>query len=386
MNIQRMNIQRMNMLTIGGATTDMFIAYKDASWLNFDSEHEKRSFLLLEEGQKITLDTLVLHTGGGATNSAVSFKQLGFDVSIFCKLGNDKPAEFIMQRLQQSTINTQYIERTSAYRTGHSFIIPCKDGDRIVLVYRGANAHIKEDELPLDALNNYKNIYITSLPGEASHLLVPIARTAKEHGALVATNPGSSQLKLGSHDMYKALPHIDIFILNSHEACTFMLSMIQQNIELHQKVLDTKLKKQPPELSLPHTQQAQLMKRPISYQTVCFDIRLFFKEVLSKGPQIVVVTNGAEGVYVATKDEIVFHPSLPGHIENTLGAGDAFGSCFVAKYIEGASIKEAMLYGILNAASVISHLDAKSGLLSSDELEQRLQNAPKDLFQTFSLE
>ncbi len=378
-----MKMQRMKILTIGGATTDMFIAYEDALWLNFDSEHAKKSFLLLEEGQKINLDTLIFHTGGGATNSAVSFKQLGFDVAIFCKLGNDKPAEFIMQRLEQSGIDIQYIKRSLTYKTGHSFIIPCKGGDRIVLVYRGANAHIKEDALPQDALKSYDNVYITSLADDAARLLVPISRLAKEHGALVATNPGMSQLKLGSQDMYKALPNIDIFILNSDEASAFMLSMIQQNIELHQKVLDTKCKEQPQELNRSDIQQAQLMRKPISYQTVCFDIRLFFDEILSKGPQIVVVTNGAEGVYVATQSEIIFHPSLPGHIENTLGAGDAFGSCFVAKYIEGASIKEAMLYGILNAASVISHLDAKSGLLSSDELEKRFKNAPKDLFQIF---
>ncbi len=373
----------MKILTIGGATTDTFVVCEEISRLNFDSEHEKRSFLLFEEGHKVPVDDLNFQTGGGATNSAVSFARLGFEVSTFFKVGNDHAAEFILKRLKESGINTSHVIESAHEITGSSFIIPCQGGDRVVLAYRGANARIAKEEIPLEALKNCENLYITSLSGQSSHLLVSITRLAKEHGAFIANNPGTSQLAIGSYDIYEALPHIDIFILNSQEACTFMLSMIQQDIKLHQKILDaqaTKIIKSKNLHSLP-----QLLQKPLSYQSVCFDIRLFFNEVLSRGPKIVVVTNGAEGVYVATHDEIIFHPSLPGHIENTLGAGDAFGSCFVAKCIQKESIKNAMLYGILNASSVISHMGAKEGLLKTSELEQRFKDAPKNLFQSFEI-
>lgn len=371
----------MKILTVGGATTDIFIVYKDASRLKLDAKHECKSFLLFEEGQKIEVDTLSFHTGGGATNSAVSFKRLGFDVAIFCKIGADKPAEFIMQRLTAESINLEYVKMTQEQLTGHSFIIPCATGDRVVLAYRGANAHLTLNDLPLKALAEYKNIYITALSGRSSQLFVPLTHAAKQQGALVANNPGTSQLALGAHEIYEALPNIDIFILNSEEACTFMFSMMQQDITLHKQVIDaqsTLQQKKPTQ-----QQKAQLLQRPLSYQSICFDIRLFFKEVLSRGPKIVIVTNGAEGVYVATPDEIIFHPSLPDVIANTLGAGDAFGSCFVAKYIQGASIEDAMLYGILNASSVISHMAAKTGLLTTEELEERFKKVAKNLFSYF---
>lgn len=375
----------MKILTIGGATTDIFITCKHAERLSLDLYDEQLSFLLLEEGHKIELDTLAFHTGGGATNSAVSFKKLGFEVAICCKVGNDQPGLFIKQRLASSGIDTSHIISSSDFKTGHSFIIPCKGGDRTVMVYRGASTHLIHQELPTDLYKEYNNVYITSLSGHASHLLVPIVQAAKAYDALVCTNPGTSQLAIGAHSIYEALPYIDIFILNSSEACTFMLSMAQRDVDVHQKVLNTQLSYLKKNHTKTHTTkyEPELMKSPISYHTICFDIRLFFNEVLSRGPKIVVVTNGAEGVYVATKDEIIFHPSLPEHIESTLGAGDAFGSCFVAKYIEGASIKEAMLNGILQASSVISHLGAKEGLLTNDELARKYHDAPKDLFQTF---
>lgn len=373
----------MKILTIGGATTDTFLVCEDISRLSFDSEHENRSFLLFEEGQKMSVDTIMFQTGGGATNSAVSFQLLGFEVSTFFKVGNDQSAEYILKQLKESNIDTSYVKQAADEITGSSFIIPCQDGDRVVLTYRGANACLTSQEVPVEALKSCENLYITSLSGKSSHLLVPITRRAKEHGAFIANNPGTSQLAIGSHDMYEALPNIDIFILNSQEACTFMLSMIQQDIKLHQKILDAQAEKteEQTDAHLP-----KLLQAPICYQSVCFDIRLFFKEILSRGPSIVVVTHGAEGVYVATKNEIIFHPSLPGHIENTLGAGDAFGSCFVAKYIQKENIKNAMLYGLVNAASVISHMGAKEGLLKTVELEQRFKNAPKNLFQTFDIE
>jgi ribokinase len=373
----------MKILTIGGATIDTFMVCKDMSQLNFDSEHENRSFLLFEEGQKIPIDHILFHTGGGATNSAVSFTRLGFETSTFFKVGKDQAAEFILNQLKEIGINTAYVKQSAHEISGNSFIIPCQSGDRVVLAYRGANANLTEEEIPTDALKDCKNLYITSLSGQSSHLLVPITRMAKQHGAFIANNPGTSQLAIGSYDMYEALPNIDIFILNSQEACTFMLSMIQQDIKLHQKILDAQAQKSAEQKNnnLPH-----LLQNPMSYQSICFDIRLFFKEVLSRGPKIVIVTNGAEGVYAATQNEIIFHPSLPGHIENTLGAGDAFGSCLVAQYIKGKSVKDAILYGILNASSVISHIGAKEGLLKTEELEQKCKNTPKNLFQTFRID
>ncbi len=367
----------MKIITIGGATTDIFIHNKDVSHLNFATQNEERSFLLFEEGSKIPIDELNFHTGGGATNTAVSFKQLGFDVATFFKVGDDKPSEFIIQRLNDMGIDVQYVKQSDEYISGHSFIFPTKIGDRTVLCYRGANAHLQENEIP-PIIQEFNNVYITSLSGKSSHLLVPLTRLAKVHNGLVATNPGSSQLSLGARDIYQALPNIDIFILNSQEACTFMLSMVEQDIALHQKVLRTQISER--NETLPN-----LLQAPLTHQSVCFDIRLFFKAVLERGPSIVVVTNGAEGVYVATKDGIIFHPSIKTNIVNTLGAGDAFGSCFVANYIEGANIKEAMLYGIINASSVISHLDAKSGLLTKHELQQRFDLIDKNLFKSFEL-
>ena len=104
---------------------------------------------------------------------------------------------------------------------------------------------------------------------------------------------------------------------------------------------------------------------------------------MERGPQVVAVTNGAEGVYVAQGDTIYFHPSLPSDVVCTVGAGDAFGSCFVASLLQEKSVPESLIRGSLNAASVITHIGAKMGLLNSGELEKRAQKTSLQLLQSF---
>ena len=102
-----------------------------------------------------------------------------------------------------------------------------------------------------------------------------------------------------------------------------------------------------------------------------FNLQGFCREILQQGVRIVVVTNGAAGVTVATKEKWYFHPSIPVPVVNTLGAGDAFGSCFAASIYLGTSVPEAMTAGLLNSASVISYPDAKTGLLTQSQLAEK---------------
>ncbi len=117
-----------------------------------------------------------------------------------------------------------------------------------------------------------------------------------------------------------------------------------------------------------------LLRSSITYGNTSFSLTHFFQEVLQRGPRIVVVTNGAEGVYAATADGIYFHESLPVAIINSVGAGDAFGSTFVAYLLRKKSIEQALFAGILNSVSVISHMGAKTGLLMEHELAQQVSN------------
>ncbi len=352
----------MKVLTIGGATQDVFIHYADAVNMHLCSSCGQQPFLLLESGTKVEIKDIHYATGGGATNSAVSFSRLGFDTSVFCKVGSDEQGKFIQEHLQKEGVSISPVIQTEQANTGRSFILPTFEGDRTILVYRGANSTIETTQIPMQAIANSELIYVTSLSGISSQLLLPITKLAKDQGIFVANNPGMSQLRDGAPILRDSLPYIDILILNTDEAKQLMLSLVQTNETLKATL---PIKKQI------HTHKPVLLCESLLFKDICFNLTDFFSAVLNRGPRFVVVTNGAEGVYAATNETVYFHPSFPVEIEHTtVGAGDAFGSCFTAMIAQGNSIEDALRCGIVNACSVIGHEDAKSGLLTKKDLEK----------------
>ena len=84
-------------------------------------------------------------------------------------------------------------------------------------------------------------------------------------------------------------------------------------------------------------------------------------------------------------DTIYFHPSIATNIVSTVGAGDAFGSCFVGSIMKGHSVEQALIQGILNSLSVLQYEGAQEGLLTMSTLEENYSSAPKNLIQKFAL-
>lgn len=366
----------MKILTLGGASQDIFIHHDDIETIEICRRNEKESFLLLQEGSKIEIDKIRYSTGGGATNSAVSFKRLGFDVSAFFKIGEDTQGSMILDALKEEGVLFQDSIIDKNGQTGISFIIPSFKGERTVLAFRGSNTKIQQGELPLQKFKNYSYIYITSLSGDSSHLLATITQQAKSDGLKVANNPGRSQLLAGATTLCKSLKNIDILILNKEEARQFMISLVQSD---QASALNGSL-----ELKHDSQKVPSLLSDSFVIHEECFSLIDYFKAVMQHGPTIVVVTNGAEGVYVCSGNKIYFHPSFPIKIVNTLGAGDAFGSAFVAGLARFNSIETAVRYGILNSINVITHIDAKTGLMKQDDLDSALEKLDKSLLSVFT--
>ena len=348
-------------LTIGGATLDTIISYEDMETLIHQRKGSSQSYLLLEEGKKIEVVKQDIVSGGGATNTAVAFKRQGYEVALFCKIGRDLVGELVLEELQEYGLNTDNISYDDDIATATSFIVPSLKGDRAVFAYRGANANLLMKDFPLNDIKGYHFIYITSLSSRSAEQLPKIVEAAQKANVPVAINPGVSQLTCGAEDLKKSLSGIDTFILNEEEAQKFMASLLGST------AVDAK------------SGADKLDASKTSFSQGYFNLREYFKKVLELGPKVVVVTNGGEGVYVATKEKLYFHKAPKVKVVNTLGAGDAFGSGFTGALYQGASIPDAIRAGILNSGSVIQHSGAKKGLLNSAEIKQQLGSLDSSL-------
>ena len=367
-------------LTIGGAQKDIFIRHKGST--NIDNPSKKKKI-------EIQNPETYTSTGGGAINGAIAFKRLGFAASTFLMLGRDESSKFFLRKLEAEGINTSDIIYSENNGTGVSFIVPAGQVDNSVLIYRGANEHLRPEDLPIKAIKSSDVVYLTSLGGESKNIFLPAVRTAKKGKAIVAVNPGSRQIRKDSETLKKALPYIDIIMLNNAETKHLIYELVRLNPEL-QQILDKGNNNHKGD------DAPELLNQQITYEGITFNLSQFFKIILDLGPKVAVVTNGSQGVYVATKKNIYFFPGLPVNVVNTTGAGDAFNSTFVAtllKYnknldeaLENGCIEKAIVFGALNSSSVISFLDTNKGLLNQDELELKSQYLQENLLQKFSFE
>jgi sugar/nucleoside kinase (ribokinase family) len=325
-------------VTIGGATQDIYLRYQGADSMRITGARGEQSYMLFESGSKVEVENIEYHTGGGATNSAVSFKRLGFDVSSICTIGDDEAGKAVLRDFESEKIDTSFVVTNVKHPSGKSFVVNSPEGERTIFAYRGVNRFLCDKDISFDLIDSADQLYITSLSHESAHILKSVCRWAKEKSVPIAVNPGISQLSSGASDLKKCLEFIDILILNSSEARTFMGALIDNDQSF-----------------------------------LYFSLPNFFKEIFKMGLRIVVVTDGARGVYVATREKEYFRPALKVDVVDALGAGDAFGSCFVGALLHGASVDNALLGGMVNSASVIGHVGAKPGLLSYEEIEKRIK-------------
>lgn len=269
-------------------------------------------------GAKIEVDDLTFATGGGATNAAVTFGRLGFPTAIMTRIGDDDSGRAVIADLNANSVSTNLIAIAKKESTAYSTLLTAENGERTVLVHRGAAANFSDKDIkPSKIVANA--VYLTSLGGNLG-LAETIAKTCKQKGAMLTWNPGSSELKAG-HGLDLIRKLVNILIVNLEEA----------QLLSKQKSNDPKLQ--------------------------C--------EYLSLPGSIVVITDGPNGAY-ARRDKSTWHCRTSGASSvSRTGAGDAFGSAFTAAILNEMSIEDALRLGTMNAESVVQHVGAKAGILSA---------------------
>ncbi len=322
-------------LTVGSAVCDTFIESK--SLHSGILKPDNQPFLLIEEGTKIEVSRLRRIAGGGALNAARCLKQLEFNTAAFFKIAADEAGLSILKELQSEEIDTDLAITTASTHTATSFILMAESGNHPILAYRGANETITQKELTiLDSITGSEGVYLAPLSGYiATHASTFVEKFFNKK-IPVFHNPNIHQLTAENNEVIKTLPFLTAFMLNYKEAEFF-----------YKKLQNTK----------------SLKKEPFSIENYC-------TKILEKGAQIAIVTNGAEGLYAATKQAFYFCPSIKTTVLNTVGAGDVCGATIFGSLLKGYSLETALHYGSINSAKLLSSSSLPPRLLTFAQLKQ----------------
>lgn len=341
--------------TIGGATFDIFIKAHDQSIIQIKDQITCKNFLCLEYGGKVKIDEVHETFGGGATNTAVAFRRMGFD-AYFVGMVGDEYGDRVLENLKNEGVNIDYAKRTDRDKTAFSTILNTFEGDRTVLAYSGANMYFDADDLPLKELESADWIFLNHLTVPKSRIPNDVLQVLKKNQNIkLAWNPGQEQFTDGVKKWAEFLEHTEILFLNKEEASQFT------RIPFKLAGVKTDDPKR-------HEHHTKSFLPP--YADDVSDIML---ELFKYGVKTVVITDGRNGAQAYDGKRLYFCPVITHKKVDTLGAGDAFSSGFTSARILGEDLKTALKYGTLNANSVISFFGAQAGLLTKKEFEKRLK-------------
>lgn len=299
-------------LSIGAATQDILLQGGEAfkPWHHKGVQYER-----LPLGSKLEVDDIVFSTGGGACNAAVTFARQGLHSMFMGTIADDPAGHAVLKALDEDDVDTAHVSYDQKHGTGYSTILLAPNGERTVMVYRGASRYYQKKNFDLTGIEA-DWIYLSSMAGKMEIIDSIITQAARKH-IKVAWNPGSGELKQPAK-VKALLEDVTLLILNKEEM---------------QKLVEG-------------STAEELARHALHYVDIT---------IVSDGPHGAVAADGEKLVKAGMYEDV--------KVVDRLGAGDAFGSGFVASIARGKSLEEAVTFASANSTSVVTQLGAKAGIL-----------------------
>ena len=258
--------------------------------------------------------------------------------SCWITVGNDREGDSTVKDLEKEGVDTKYVQYDNKTSTGISFItIAEKSKDHVAFLYRGAN-NVSIFPKNASKLIKTKWLYVSSLAGRTwQRNSQSIIKFIKESGAKLAWNPGEAQLRKGKKKLSPILKIVEILFINKDEAIELVLS-------------------------------AGLKPKQIN------NARVLIKLIHKWGPKIIVITDGRKGAYIYDGKKVYFSKVIDKPVVDTTGAGDCFGSSFVAGMIKfKGDINKAVHLCMLNTASLVQITGAQGGLVYWKDVKNKFK-------------
>ncbi|MCD6464580.1 carbohydrate kinase family protein [Candidatus Woesearchaeota archaeon] len=322
-----------DVVTCGSATLDIFVQTHPEIIVE-GSPKKRHELMAYPLGSKIIVTEIQEHTGGGGSNSAVSFSKLGLKTGFIGSIAKDYVGLRVFQELKNYNITFLGVIHENK-KTGMSIVLDAEGHDRTILIFKGCNNDLKPVHVKPFKTNW---LYISTILG--SSLKTVLKLTSKMQSELsIAFNPSEYMIKMYKKQVLKLL------------SMTSFTSMNREEAELLTGEIDIK-------------------KQLLALSTL--------------GPELTTITDGPRSLAAfktSTRQFFEIQPKKQTVVEAT-GAGDAFASGMLAGLIYNLGVEKSLKLGLLNAEHVIKKFGSKNGLLSKQQAFKLLSKDKRKVFVT----
>jgi len=300
-----------DVISVGSALIDTFLD---------SGAKEKNKSICFPIGRKILVENIDFSIGGGGANTSSCFSHLGLKAGYLGKIGRGDTGDRILKALKKNKVD--FLGVIADEPSGYSVILEGDRKHRTILTFKGASNNLRISDINFKKLKT-RFFYFTSMEGESFKSQKKIAEFAKKKGIKIVFNPGIYQIKKGVGFIKGILKNTYILNLNKDEAKILVKGDLYKNLK-------------------------------------------------KLGPKIIIITDGENegGVYDGKYLYKYWPPKV--NVKEATGAGDTFGSSFVAGLMKLRDIEGAIKVAMTNAASVIQKRGAQRGLLGWKEIRERV--------------
>lgn len=288
-------------LVIGSSNTDMVIKTKK----------------MPAPGETVLGGTFLLNPGGKGANQAVAATRLGGKVTFVTKRGNDLFGNQTVGLLMREGIDTENIIKDPELPSGVALITVDAKGENTIVVAPGANGNLQPEDFPpqLFDCSRYEIMLLQlEIPMETVEYA---AMKASECGMKVIINPAPAPAK----------PFSDKLLEN-----TWLLT--------------------------PNESEAEAISGLSIFDTESADAAA--NSMISKGAKNVIITFGAKGAYVKSKDFTGMIPGVKVKAIDTTAAGDVFNGALAVALAEGKALQDAVRFANKAASISVTRMGAQA--------------------------
>lgn len=303
---------------VGNALVDI-IAFVDPIFLK-KHNIEKGVMTLVDEVYQAELLTNLkdvkkeLRSGGSAANTMIALANSGGTGCYSGKVSHDTYGEFYKKDMEDSGIVFETKPVTSGH-TGTCIVLTTPDADRTMLTSLGISTSLDKSDLDISALERSKYVYVEGYlwDGPSTKAASELAmKHAKDKGIKVAfTYSDPFCVNRSKEDfLHLTKTYVDVVFCNTDEGLA--LSGAKSPLEA--------------------------------------------VEFISKLSDLVFMTAGKEGAYVATNGKIQLVPGFPAKPIDTTGAGDSFAAGVLYGLTQGYSPARSARWGNFVASCVVQEV------------------------------
>jgi ribokinase len=302
---------RKRIVVVGSSNTDLIV----------------KTCRIPKPGETIIGGEFFMAAGGKGANQAVAAARADRNVVFIGRVGNDMFGKQAIEGFVREGINVDYVYKDKVAPSGIALIFVGADGENSIAVASGANSRLTlaDVQAAKDVISSAAILLMQlEIPMEIVQAAAEIASKAEVR---VILNPAPAQPL--SNNLLKY-----VSVLTPNETETELL-------------IGIKIKKES-------------------------DMATAAKALLSKGVEAVLITLGAQGVYVATSKVRELVPAFKVEAIDTTAAGDVFNGALAVALSENKTIIEAAKFANAAAALSVTKLGAQPSAPYRNEIEDLL--------------